>query len=231
MKDLIKRLKKQSRLILSLFYYRFVKRDAFLYWHRKWLLADGDSTLRLDYPLNPESVVLDVGGFKGDFSAAIVSKFNSRVFVFEPVPEFYTLCLERFRCENQVTCYNFGIGDNDGIFNILSEGDASRVSDQKATGADSVLVEIRRFDSVFSDLSFNQIHLMKINIEGGEFSLLQHMIESGLILNVEHLQVQFHNFFPNAEALRTNLRHLLSQTHDEMWCFPFIWESWKRRRL
>lgn len=52
---------------------------------RRWFRDKGDSTLRLDYPLDAESIVLDVGGYKGDFTALIHEKFNCRVFVFEPL--------------------------------------------------------------------------------------------------------------------------------------------------
>jgi FkbM family methyltransferase len=229
MKKWFSKARKKFKLRCGLFYYRYWKHDLFLYWHRRWLLAEGDNTLRLDYPLDRESVVMDVGGFKGDFCAAITSKFNCRVFVFEPVPKFYNICAARFASDDRVTCLNFGLCDIDGSFSILNDGDASSLCRDETLGLASDSVVVRRFDKVFSELCVNRIDLIKINIEGGEFSLLDHMISSGLISYVEHLQVQFHNFVPNAENLRMGLRRLLSETHEEVWCFPFIWESWRRR--
>lgn len=49
-------------------------RDSFQREVRRWFRDKGDSTLRLDYPLNADSIVLDVGGYKGDFSALIHEK-------------------------------------------------------------------------------------------------------------------------------------------------------------
>src|SRR5689334_20464611 len=55
---------------------------------REWRRIDGDHTLRLDYDLGPESTVLDVGGYEGQFASDIVAMYGCRVEVFEPVPAF-----------------------------------------------------------------------------------------------------------------------------------------------
>lgn len=38
----------------------------------------------------------------------------------------------------------------------------------------------------------DDIGLMKINIEGGEYELLERMIELGIINKVKDIQIQFH---------------------------------------
>ena len=50
-----------------------------------WVRDNGDHTLRLDYDLNEDSIVFDVGGYRGDFTSAIFNKYNCNVYVFEPV--------------------------------------------------------------------------------------------------------------------------------------------------
>lgn len=39
-----------------------------------------------------------------------------------------------------------------------------------------------------------RIDLIKINIEGGEYELLDRLIETDLIKQIENIQVQFHDF-------------------------------------
>jgi hypothetical protein len=90
-------------------------------------------------------------------------------------------------------------------------------------------VRLRAFADFFAETGLAKVDLLKVNIEGGEFPLLDHLIASGLINNVIHLQVQFHDFFPDAMARRERLRQQLTLTHVEQWNFPFIWESWQRR--
>ena len=38
---------------------------------KPWLEIKGDQFLRLNYNLNPDSVVFDIGGYKGEFSTSI----------------------------------------------------------------------------------------------------------------------------------------------------------------
>jgi hypothetical protein len=94
-------------------------------------------------------------------------------------------------------------------------------------------VIILSFASLYQELKRTQgihdIDLMEINIEGAEFALIKHIILSRIISNINAIQIQFHDFFPEANALRDELRILLKQTHDERWCFPFCWELWIKR--
>ena len=69
---------------------------------------------------------------------------------------------------------------------------------------------------------------MKINIEGSEFELLDHMIDTGYISKVKHLQIQFHNFVNDSEVKRKTIRDKLKYSHKNIFNFPFIWERWDR---
>ena len=42
------------------------------------------------------------------------------------------------------------------------------------------------------------------------------------------LQIQFHNFIPNAEKLREDIREDFSKTHHLTYDYYFIWENWER---
>jgi hypothetical protein len=53
----------------------------------KWWNDKGDETLRLDYPLDSNSVVVDAGGFEGEWAYSICEKYNSTVYVLEPIKE------------------------------------------------------------------------------------------------------------------------------------------------
>jgi hypothetical protein len=92
-----------------------------------------------------------------------------------------------------------------------------------------ITAEVRPFELVFDSLGVEEVDLLKINIEGGEFELIPAIIDSGLISRVRFIQVQFHSFAPNAYELREQIRKNLKKTHQEMWCYQFVWESWKRK--
>src|ERR1700682_919347 len=62
----------------------------------KWYQADGDRTLLVDYPLNQDSVVFDIGGYRGDWSQKIADLYDCHIYIFEPVSEFFLDSVLRF---------------------------------------------------------------------------------------------------------------------------------------
>ena len=69
----------------------------------RWIDDKGDSELRLNYNLNEDSVVVDLGGFKGDWSALISEKYSCNIHIFEPVREFYL----QFCSQHQKWCCSY----------------------------------------------------------------------------------------------------------------------------
>jgi len=206
----------------------YVLRDPVLREAMRWRREQGDGRLRLDYPLDRDSIVFDVGGYLGDFAAQIQQRYGCRVFVFEPVRKFFDHCVQRFIDLPQVRCFNYGLSAVAGRFAITQEADGSSLTKASQSGPHE-WVEVRRFADVVEELGLARIDLLKLNIEGGEFDVLPHLIDSGLMQRVRFLQVQFHNFVPDAVNRRERIRERLRHTHDEMWNYPFVWESWRIR--
>lgn len=206
-----------------------VERDPFLRAVRRWVRDKGDDTLRLDYPLDADSVVIDVGGYQGDFADAVNKRFGCRVVVFEPVPAFHSYCVERFAGNSKISIVDCGLGAFDGSLPIEVSDDASSFN-RAIPSAQPELVKLRKADSMLAELGLDKIDLVKINIEGGEYDLLPLLIESGWINRIRHIQVQFHNFVPESASLRDAIRARLGETHREMWNYEFVWESWCLKR-
>ena len=220
-------LSKIKNKLVSL-YRRYILRDPFLLEAARWFRDKGDETLRLNYPLTPESLVFDLGGYHGDFAAAVHERYGCKVYIFEPVPAFYQKCVDRFQCNHKIVCLNYGLSSVDGWLNIGLAENASSFASPHAKGAVQ-RVQLRSVVECIRDLSIDRIDLMKINIEGGEFDVVPAIIESGDIRKVHHLQVQFHNFVDHAAARRAVIRNQLENTHAEMWNYDFVWESWKMK--
>ena len=211
------------------FYRRSILRDSFLVSVKKWKRDRGDERLRMNYPLTKDSVVLDVGGYVGDFASAMFEKFGCRVLVFEPMRRFYEQCEHRFAQNDAVTVFNFGLGAADEQLRLSDSADASSFCREGSSGG-TVTAQLRDIGAVWRELGIEQIDLMKINIEGGEYSLLRRMLDLGLAEKVNNFQVQFHNFVPDAVELREDLRQRLTATHSEDWCYDFVWENWQHRK-
>lgn len=205
----------------------YVRRDPFLCEARRWFRDNGDDTLRLEYPLlTRDSLVFDIGGYRGDFAAAIHERYGCTVYIFEPVKEFYEYCVSRFKDNHKIICLNYGLSSKDDWLDIGLAENASSFNSPLAT-KNKDRVEVRCINKIIDELRVKRIDLLKINIEGGEYDVLPALLSSGKIGLVNYLQIQFHNFIQDAKEQRDEIRSQLRRTHVEMWNYPFIWESWK----
>lgn len=211
---------------LDHWYRLYIVKDEFHVNMKRWFRDRGDQLLRLDYELGDTSVVFDVGGYIGDFAEQINRKFGCRVFVFEPVPQFYYLCLDRFQNNPDIVCLNYGLASADSLLPIHLEKDQSSFI-TASKGGDIIEAEVRSIERALVDLNVERIDLIKINIEGGEYDLLPAILNSSLISRIRYLQIQFHNFVADAENRRQQIRGALARTHREMWNYDFVWESWE----
>lgn len=193
---------------------------------RPWFACKGDATLRLDYPLVGSSLVLDVGGFEGQWASDIYGRFACKVMVFEPVPKFAAGISHRFEMNPDIEVLAFGLGGQTRDAGFSVQGDRSSVFGH---GAGATSVHLVSAAELFRGQAIREVDLMKVNIEGGEYELLDHLISTGLIARIANLQVQFHDVIPDAAARRGAIISRLRGTHDCQWCYPFVWESWSRR--
>jgi FkbM family methyltransferase len=195
---------------------------------KAWYADRGDETLRLDYDLSPSSVVLDVGGYEGAFARDIHCRFGCDVLVFEPIASFVDRLRTRFLVNPRVQIFDYGLaGADDTVLMTLEEGGSSAVilGGVPATEA----VQLRDIASTLSELELKSVDLLKVNIEGGEYALMDRLLETGLIERFRHIQIQFHLHVPDAEARMRRIITGLDRTHELQWRYPWVWESWSRR--
>lgn len=189
-----------------------------------WLSDSGDSTKRMDYSLGEDSIVFDLGGYKGEWAAQILNRYKSNVFVFEPVTEFFDLISRNFNGNPKIKTYKFGLGANDESMEISLTKDSSSTFNTDGT---KETIQLKKMSSFISENNIDKVDLMKINIEGGEYDLLDDLIANGLLGKFENIQVQFHRFIPNCIERRNKIREELGKTHELTYDYEFIWENWK----
>ncbi len=212
-------------------------------WYQAYILKNPDALLALEwikndkkldyrhrYALSKNAIIFDFGGYKGDWTAKMLEFYpESTIHVFEVIPEYLTLLHKRFSEDTRVKIYNFGLGKGESILRFSVENLASstfrtdKISDEK-------IVEAQILDaSKFMDqYDFQNVDLCKMNIEGGEFDLLDRWIETGQIKKIKDLQIQFHNYGEWSIQLRDKLREKLKETHYPTYSYAWIFENWRR---
>jgi FkbM family methyltransferase len=144
------------------------------------------------------------------------------------VPDYHTICKKRFKSEQKIHVHPFGLSSENGRFPIAVADNGSSISSRKDS-AFLIEVPVESIKDFIGKNGINKIDLLKINIEGGEYDVLPALISTGLINIVDEIQIQFHDFIPEAEKKRDEIRSKLSLTHNETWCYRFVWENWKRK--
>ena len=190
----------------------------------------GDTVLRYAYDLTQDSLVFDLGGYQGDFTQGIVDKYDCTVFVFEPVPKYAEKIAERFKNNKKVKVFNFGLEDKDSKEVLYMHNDGSSVY-KNQDSSEKIDIEYRCISEFLKDNHVTNINLMKVNIEGGEYPLMEHMIKTGEIRLIENLQIQFHNIKEiDGKKRQKKICEELEKTHELTWAYrPFVFDSWKRR--
>ena len=192
-----------------------------------WFRINADRSLRLNYDLNARSVVYDMGGYKGEWTRQIYKKYSCYVEVFEPVQKFAKDLEKQFKGIQKVQVHQFGLGGSNHTEEISLDL-ASSSTFKKGKQAEKI--SIIKASEFLAKQNRKIIDLMKINIEGGEYDLLNHLVQTGLIKNIKNLQIQFHIFVPNGRKERLKLQEKLSKTHELTYNYPFIWENWRLKK-
>lgn len=192
--------------------------------HQRWVNANGDQTHRLDYPLSSDSVVVDAGGYHGGWTEIIRDKFKPSIHVLEPLNSYYSKIKERFKSDEKITVYNYGLSSEEGEFLLNLDNDSSSIY-KPGSGVEPV--KMKTFELFLEESGIDQIDLMKINIEGAEYELLEDIIGKGLHKRIKNIQVQFHVFISDCNERRRKIRESLSETHECTYNYDFIWENWR----
>jgi FkbM family methyltransferase len=193
--------------------YRAVKR--YRWYQDKRLLGS-------DYPDAVGGIVFDVGGYEGDFALRCVKELNADVYCFEPIPSFQALIKKNFEAVPKAHLRPVGLSDSSrsAKFELRGLGTA------EAAVANAVDVELVDVCEALGKDAPNGVDLLALNVEGAEYAILNRLCDTGDISRVRHLRIQFHLTVDHAREQYTELVQRLSVTHQLIWRYPFIWESW-----
>ena len=192
---------------------------------KKWWDDGGDRHFRFSYPLDRSSFVMDLGGYQGQWASDLYSRYRCRIWVFEPVRRFAEAIGERFEQNEDIEVFRFGLGAVSRSETIYIRGAGSSTYRKRAEAEEIRIVDAKQW---FDENGIESVALMKINIEGGEYDLLDRMIQTGLVESIENIQVQFHNFTVDATRRMEHIQKGLERTHTPTYQYKFVWANWAR---
>lgn len=196
-----------------------------------WDSMEFEEIKRFDYDLSPDPVFVDVGACVGWWSKTMVDKHGGKSHLFELNPHYIDK-LEELE-DDRLHVYNYGLHNQNTSFKLSVDQlyeDGFNIYSQQTDG---VKVNVRDICDVFKDVKLHTIDVIKINIEGAEYDLLEHMLDNDLHNMCRNLQIQFHpeTRVPEFHERRNIIRKRLKQTHKCTYDFYYTWENWKKVEL
>jgi len=186
-----------------------------------WVAHRGDQTLSIEHKnLSSESIVVDLGGYKGEWAKKIFDRYGCFLEIYEPASEFFDSIEGLFKgaLGQKVKVFNSAAGSSNNKVSLLLDGLGTRtVSDENGSIQTTAIASI---------ISNRQIDLLKMNIEGDEYDVLDAVFDSGLSTNIKSLFVQFHPIDDMSIQRYERIEQRLSRTHVCEFRYPFIWEKW-----
>lgn len=186
---------------------------------------------RLNYDLSPDSVVMDIGAHEGWFTEQLNNKFHCKIHAFEPVKVFYDKLCDRFGVgENNknIRTWPCAIGATSGRVEMGVKGDMTGAFCRQPN--DCEFVDMLDIMEVMTLLNIGRASLAAINCEGGEYDLLERMLDTGIITRFDNISVQMHTVVPDYQARCDRIFERLKETHDHVYGAPFIWDGFTLRK-
>ena len=190
--------------------------------------AGGGELLTSGLDVTSDEHVIDAGGFEGTWTADMLTRYGCSVLLFEPVPTAAAQLRKRFGQNRRVRIEQFAIGRSVGKMSIDLAGESSSLFTSSGY-SDKTVVEVVDVAEVVSN--FEEVACLKLNIKGGEYDVLERLLEQGLLARVRNVLVQFHPFVDGHGNRRNAILRSISKTHETVFEFGYIWQLWRRRGL
>ena len=206
---------------------RLILRDEFELAIKSYVYYHKDNQILYKHELNSDSIVVDLGGYLGEFTEEIYRRYGCSIYLFEPVKEYYDICVKKFAHSNKIKCLNYAVGKSESVY-VTNEGNSTSLYASNSN-SNRELINSKSILETLQELGIRNIDLMKLNVEGSEFVIMQDILDFGDEIMVSKFLIQFHNFIDGASEMRNKIRKKLELTHSEVFNYPFVWEYWIRK--
>jgi len=188
----------------------------------------GGNELLYDVPVTTGSLVIDAGGYEGEWTATMIARYGCRSEVFEPVPSYADHCKRLFGRNTLVRVHAAALGGSSRMtkFSFAANGTSEFRNTEDSNFIEASVVDVSQ---VFDQLGDEPVACLKLNIEGGEYEVLERLLDTNQISCCKSLLIQFHHQPEGWEQRLKDIEARLQATHAREWSYPIVWEKWVRR--
>jgi FkbM family methyltransferase len=155
--------------------------------------------------ISPLSVVYSFGiGQDVSFDLELIRRFGVCVHAFDPTPRSIEW-LKLQKLPEQFVFHDYGLADYDGIATFNPPENSAHVSYSVFPSSNGsglpVKAPVRRLTTIMQTLDHRSIDLLKMDIEGAEYSVISDLLSSHV--QVDQLLVEFHHGRPEIGLPKT----------------------------
>lgn len=188
----------------------------------------GGNDLLYDVPVRTNSLVIDAGGYKGEWTAKMIARYGCRSEIYEPFPYYANYCKRLFSKNTMVKVHAAALGGSERTAKFSFEADGTSEF-TVAQGSSIIDAPVDDISLVLESLDDQVIACLKLNIEGGEYEVLERLIATKKITHCDSLLIQFHTQPEGWESRYKIIEDNLKETHNRDWCYPMVWEKWIKK--
>lgn len=181
--------------------------------------------------ISDKSTVYSLGiGEDISFDESLMSKYGVTVHAFDPTPESHKW-LNKQKIPKNLVIHNYGISNYDGkaqLYALNYPTDISKtILKESKVDQSSIDIKVKRLVTVMKNLGHHRLDLLKMDIEGAEYVVIEDILKSGI--DVRQLLIEYHHRFKGIGKRKTiesiNLlkengyRIFYVSKHNEEFCF------------
>ena len=183
--------------------------------------------------LKENDIVLDCGANVGNITS-VFNRFGCIVYSFEPTSYTFEILERRYKNMEKIHCIKKAVGISNGIqklyhhewseHNEVYWSDGNSLISEKSNVNKNDYEEVEIIDLVeFINSLDKEIALIKIDIEGAEIELLNHLIDTGVISKIKKIICEIHDkkypiFKEGTDKLKQKIKELnLEKKIDLNW--------------
>lgn len=172
----------------------------------KWFGNKNAGFYALTDNLDKNSIVYSFGiGEDISFDEEIIAQYNCTVFGFDPTPK----SINYMKLNNtKIKFYEYGVYSYDGNIKFYLPKDSSNVSGTifnrwkyNENKLPPINVPVKKFSTITKELGHKIVDIVKIDIEGSEYEILDDVLNSGVKIN--QILIEFHHRFPEIGIKKT----------------------------
>lgn len=174
--------------------------------------------------INKDSIVVDLGANRGDFSSQITSIFGCKSYAVEASPRLFSMIpqsplIKKFNClinhTNEAVQFNLALNDECSSINHLPDE-----MNQEVLTLEGVTLE-----KFLDDNNIKNIDLLKVDIEGAEIELFDSLSDA-TICSIKQLTVEFHDFMEYFGDMETKVQNIKNRLNKlDFFCIVYSWKT------